>query len=292
MARIRPETGSSTLELELSKIREAIAASPYTAGSKRKYDEVLGRFEAFLMHGLGLRQLVEVTPEQVGEFVRAPAGPTFPVSTGTMHVRRSALRLAFRLARERGLLEHDPTLDLALPPRRGERCRPLLDAEVERCRSASLHSVSETRLPTAWALAEATATPSEIALVRPADVALETMRVRLVGGGHLSQRWGLLTGWGAAQLERRIQLQYDVGGGLVYRGHGSDNSAQASASQAIRWSLIRAGFGADPRVKPSSVRAWRARRWADEQLPIQEIAARLGMRSLDRVMALIADEDR
>jgi integrase/recombinase XerC len=150
--------------------------------------------------------------------------------------------------------------------------------------------LSETRLPAAWALAEATATPREIAFLRLDDVDLDRQLVRLVGGGHLEPRSGELTDWGTEQLQRRIDHQDDPDAGLVYRGHGSENSAQASVSQAIRWSLVRAGLGADPLVKPSSIRAWRARSWAHDGVPIQEIAARLGMRSLDRVRALIGDE--
>ena len=262
-------------------------------GSKRKYDEVLRRFDLFLRHGLRVENLHEVNREHIEEFLRAPAGDsTVPVSVATMHVRRAAVRLAFRVAREQGLLDHDPILDLDLPRRREGRCRPLLDAEIERCRSASLHSLSETRLPAAWALAEATATPQEIALLRPDDLDLDRRCVRLIGGGHLTPRSGALTDWGAERLQRRIDHPGDPDAGLVYRGHGSENSAQASVSQAIRWSLVRAGLGADPLVKPSSIRAWRARRWAGEGVPIQEIAARLGMRSLDRVVALIGEHLR
>lgn len=76
---------------------------------------------------------------------------------------------------------------------------------------------------------------------------------------------------------------------MIYRAAGNTSSAQASSAAAIRWSLVRAGLGADPSVKPSSVRAWRARSWLDEGVPIQEIASRLGMSSLDRVATLLGD---
>lgn len=293
MARIRPENANLTLELELREIRGEIAAAGLAVSSQHTYSEVLRRFELFLRHGLGVGNLHEISREHVARFVRAPPeAPAVHVSVATMHTRRAALRLAFRIARERGLLDHDPTLDLNLARRKGTRCRPLDWGEIERCRSASVHSIGETRLPAAWALAEATATSPEIALIRPNDVDLYRRRVRLFGGGHLMSRWGDLTEWGAEQIDRRMQLQDDRTAGLVYRGHGSANSAQASVSQAIRWSLVRAGLGADPSVKPSSIRGWRARSWADEGVPVQEIAARLGMRSLDRVIALIVDDGR
>jgi hypothetical protein len=66
-----------------------------------------------------------------------------------MHVRRSSLRLLFRIARSELGLEGDPTLDLKLPPRSSAAARPLTDDEVALGRSYSLHNLDVTRLPAA-----------------------------------------------------------------------------------------------------------------------------------------------
>jgi len=79
-----------------------------------------------------------------------------------MQLRRSALRLLFRTARELDLLDGDPTVDLVLPSRTNESARPLTDEEVEQCRRVCLHDLASTRLSVAWALGEATARTSEM----------------------------------------------------------------------------------------------------------------------------------
>jgi integrase/recombinase XerC len=55
-----------------------------------------------------------------------------------MRLRRSTLRLLFRTARDLGLAEGDPTMDVVLPSRTNEAARLLTDLEVQRCRRAAL----------------------------------------------------------------------------------------------------------------------------------------------------------
>jgi integrase/recombinase XerC len=59
-----------------------------------------------------------------------------------MHLRRSALRLYFRTARQLGLCSGDPTLDLVLPARSSLHIPPLTDDEVVLCRSFSVSSLT------------------------------------------------------------------------------------------------------------------------------------------------------
>jgi hypothetical protein len=64
--------------------------------------------------------------------------------------------------RQLGAYDCDPTIDLVLPPRSFLAVRPLTDDEIVVCRSFSLQTLTATRQPAAWALAEATARNSEI----------------------------------------------------------------------------------------------------------------------------------
>ena len=74
---------------------------------------------------------------------------------------------------------------------------------------------------------------------------------------------------------------------LAYEGRGSDHSGQASSCIAIAETLMRAGIGREPDVRPGSVLAWAGRRIFDATGPIEEVARRLGIRSLDRAARFI-----
>ncbi len=73
----------------------------------------------------------------------------------------------------------------------------------------------------------------------------------------------------------------------MYRGDGSAASRQASACMVIGEVLTRAGLAGEPDVRPLSVAAWAGRTIFDETGRIDEVARRLGMRSLDRAARLI-----
>ncbi|MCA1705300.1 MAG: integrase, partial [Actinobacteria bacterium] len=149
----------------------------------------------------------------------------------TMHLRRSALRLYFRTARQLGLYSGDPTLDLVLPARSSLHMRPLTEDEVALCRSSSVSSLTETRRPAAWALAEATARTSEIPHIRVRDVHVDESRVWLWGSTKAEPRWGRLTEWGCKQLAGHLERLNTKGPDvlLVYDGARGDKVAQISS---------------------------------------------------------------
>jgi integrase/recombinase XerC len=258
--------------------------------------ELLVRFTIFVEKGVQVRQISQVSPEHARAFVQAaistPAGMQRP-SVATMHLRRSALRLYFRTLRQLELFDGDPTLDLALPARSSLAMRPLTDDEVALGRSFSLQTLTATRQPAAWALAEATARTSEIPHIVVSDLDLTNGRVWIHGSSKAEARWGLLSDWGATQLARRIgnlknTLQDDPA--VAYEGRGPEESAQASSCIAIAETLMRAGIGREPDVRPGSVVAWAGRRIFEEAGSIEEVARRLGIRSLDRAARFIGWE--
>jgi integrase/recombinase XerC len=190
-----------------------------------------------------------------------------------------------------GVVEGDPTLDLVLPPRSSLAARPLTDDEIVVCRSFALRTLTETRQPAAWALAEATARTSEIPRIRMRDLDLGTRRVWIHGGAKTEPRFGRLTLWGVQQLDRRARNLCDIGAEpdepLVYRAAGSAASAQASAARAIQETLTRAGLGHEPDVRPVSVTAWAGRRVLEETGRIEAVACGLGVRGLDGAARII-----
>jgi integrase/recombinase XerC len=269
-------------------VRGLRSSADLSEQSERRLVGVICRFLRYL-DGAGISSLTEASPVVVRDFVLARSATTgAEPSVATSHLRRSAVRLLFRVLRQLSLVEHDPTLDLVLSPRSSLPARPLTDDEIALGRSFSLHSLIETRRPAAWALAEASARTSEIPYVCVRDLDLDVGRVWLAGGIKVESRWAPLTTWGARALERRLEtVGTDPDTPLVYEGRGSLESRQASACDAIGETLRRAGLAAEPDVRPVSVTAWAGQKVLDETGRIDAVARALGMRSLDRAASLI-----
>lgn len=133
----------------------------------------------------------------------------------------------------------------------------------------------------------------ELAKVTVADVDLEAGVVHAPGCRSALARTAPLTDWGRAQLGRRLRaLPSEPGRPLTYEGDGSDKSKQAASCIAITDCLTRAGLGNDPAVRPVSVTAWAGRKVFEETGRIDQVAARLGMRSLDRTARLVGLDHR
>ncbi len=132
------------LPADVTRVSDLMDASGnLSAQSIPRFRDLVERFVAFC----DLRQLSslgEVTPIVAHEFMTAKAS-SVAAAVATQHLRRSWLRLLFRYARELGLADHDPTIDLVLAPRSNLQCRPLTDDEVAVCRSFSLWSLTNTR---------------------------------------------------------------------------------------------------------------------------------------------------
>jgi integrase len=286
-------SGDCTPSEALGLVLKELQGTKLTDQTTSRMAELLVRFTIFLEKGLRLRSVEDISAEHASRFVFAgiskPFGPQRP-SVATMHLRRSALRLYFRTLRQIGVAVGDPTQDLVLPARSCLAVRPLTDDEIVVCRSFSLQTLTATRQPAAWALAEATARTSEIPHIVVSDLDLTNRRVWIHGSSKAEARWGLLSDWGATQLARRIGSLKNVlmeDPAVAYEGRGSEESAQASSCIAIAETLMRAGIGREPDVRPGSVVAWAGRRVFQETASIEEVARRLGIRSLDRAARFI-----
>lgn len=259
--------------------------------SVRKVVPIFFHFAHYL-EASGTGTATNVSHDNVRRFVQAPADALAPHVPGvaTMHARRSAIRLLFRILRGLDVVSHDPTLDVQLPPRSSLPHRPLTDDEVLLCRSVALQTLVETRQPAAWALAEATARTAEIAQIRASHLDLPERKVFISGSSRTLPRWGQLTEWGTRQLERRLRTldPHRDDPELVYEGTCGGESAHASSCSAIASILARAGLAPEPDVRPVSVAAWAAAAAHSEGAPIEEVARMLGVRSLDRAARLIA----
>lgn len=268
-------------QVETGELRDATA---------NKALGILTRYVKYQQVRRPVADISAVTSDDVVAFLHAPtlgAEHRVPKST-TVANRRWALGLFFSTLRSLGRCDRDPLVDVGRVRRQSTSYRPLADEEVSRCRSVSARTTRDTRGPAAWALAEATATTSEIALVVVGDVDLAGRCVWLTGGARNLPRWGYLTDWGADAIGRRLR---SLDGGtetpVVFEGGGSAESQQASACAAVAETLRRAGFGPDRTVRPLSVPAWAGRKVYAETGDLALVAARLGVRDVGRVARII-----
>jgi integrase/recombinase XerC len=252
---------------------------------------LINRFVTFTRRGFGVEMLDEVASEHVAAFVTAVTaqGSNRP-SVATMRLRRWAVRLFFRIAREQGLTNADPTLDVRLPGRTNHTPRPLTSREVEHCRAAALLDLRSTRLAVAWALGEATARTAEIPHLRVGDLDLAEHRIWIHGSAQTAPRYGELTEWGAQQLRRRLRElgpPLDLSGHLAQIGHGNRESRVSFSTQALRETLTRAGLANLDGVRPASLAGWAGVQVFAVTTRIEVVALALGVRSLDAAARLI-----
>ncbi|MCU1497281.1 MAG: integrase [Acidimicrobiales bacterium] len=219
----------------------------------------------------------------VARFMRAPTATKRAPSPATQQLRRTALRFLFRLLRDNGLANADPTLDLDLPGRPSPNVRPLTTAEVERCRLAAAGTLTATREPAAWALLETGGSAAEAGTVRFCDLRLDVGMV-VLGHDTSAERPAPLSAWGVAQLRRREgQASEWVLVGSAMAGY---NARRTRASELVRNAMRRAGV-TGPGISARSVTAWAGACVLTETGRIEDVARRLGMGSLDVAAALI-----
>jgi integrase/recombinase XerC len=250
--------------------------------SVQRAGPTIERFVKFC-EGEKVASLPAIQPSDVESFVNSRLESGLPSGVSTRHNRRSALRLLFRLARRQGLIDSDPTIDVALPPRTSLPTRPLTDGEIELCRDIAWWTSS--RFAATWALAEATARGAELGAICVTDVDVCDRKVWIHGGSRTVPRNGSLTEWGIHALERRLVEVHD--GPLVYQGSSIGNARQVATCRAIGIVLLRAGLAAEHDVRPSSVSAWVGRREFLKAGRIEDAASAMGVRSLDRAARLI-----
>jgi hypothetical protein len=297
MASERPSlTPRESVAVVGSYLAHLVETGDYADGTAIKACALMSRFVAYTTSRFGSMDVRKLGPAHVTAFINAPILKDEEVrhaAERTKENRYWALDLYFRTLRGLDLYDGDPLLDAERYPRIVTDCRPLVDAEIERCRRFTFRRLNSTLGPVRWALAESMATAAEIQAAVVGDYDRSARRFWLNGTGRrLHHRWVNLLPWALEAVERRIASlggdSLDPMTSLAFDGAGS-RSGEAAVSITLRRALDRAGLTrqAHPMVKPKSARAWGARRLYDETGDITEVAHRLGVIRLDTARQII-----
>jgi hypothetical protein len=274
--------------LTLQEAREFAAERVLTTGrlnglSPIRVCRLWERFENFLRSYENITRVCEIIPEVTAAFVVAHTSKGRP-SGSTQSLRRTALRIWFRILREYGLMDSEPTVDLQVAARARLDTRPLTDDEADDGRWAAASGPAASRATAIWAMAESGMWPAEIAVADVDDLGAASRSMRVHANGRTLARVVPLSDWSIETLTRRAN---EVGTGrLVFDGDAS--SGRASISAVLRRVLRRAGLEGDPLITLNSIPAVAARRAYEETGHVEDAARRLGIRSLDRAAHLIA----
>ena len=279
---------TSSFDAALSLLAEDLGARWVAGAQAARVVEQARRFGVFARRAFDVNDLDAITPSMVAAFVLAPTFCGTAPDASQQRSRRSAVRALYRVGRGAGLTVIDPTADLILPTLTSLRARPLTDDEIVECRASSQWSLGATRRSATLALAEATCRSGEIPRVLREDFDPETGLITILGGGRCAPRVGQLTPWGVDQVRARLAVISEFPSTpLVYEGSAARLGGLVSANSTITQVLQRAGLGHEPDVRPSSVVAWAGTKVLEATGRIEDVAAALGLRSLDGAASFI-----
>ena len=284
----RTSSGTSTFDVALRLLADDLGGRWVSQAHTDRVVRQAYRFVSFAQRGFDVHDLDLVTPAIAAAYVSAPTADGSPAGASLQRSRRSAVRALFQVGRAAGLTSIDPTADLRLPPLTSLRARALTDDEVVECRASSQWSLGATRRSATLALAEATCRSGEIPQVLVGDITLEDGLVDIRGGGRCAPRSGHFTDWGLEQIRARLAIVGDdPSTPLVYEGSDARLGGLVSANSTISQVLERAGLGHEPDVRPSSIVAWAGAKVLESTGQIEDVAAALGLKSLDGAASFI-----
>ena len=285
-----------TGDLSLHEARElagAAAGVRFTNPSTRRKLTTLTGWLFRYLAASGAEQWADVTPEMTEGWCSAAAkrrGCWAAPAPSTVRNRQWALTVVCDALEAAGA-EVDPALRPGRVPRPGtaRRSRPLTAAELDLVRAYADRGLVGSRRSAMVALAEAGASPAEIASVRVCDVDLAAGTVRL---NPDRPRVNALTGWGAEAIRRVLVVNgidpADDTRLCVTDKIGLRQGAQSAATRLC--DVIRdAGLAEADAVTAGSIRLTTAAEILARD-GIEAAARFLGARSLDATAAALGHD--
>ena len=292
----RFEAAAVTGRLSLEEARDLAGAAAgvrfANPATRRKLATLTGWLFRYLA-AAGAGDWSDVTPEMAEGWCRAAArhrGRWVSPAPSTVRNRQWALTVVCDALEAAGA-EVDPALRPGREPRPGtaRRSRPLTPAERDLVRAFADRGLVGSRRSAMVALAEAGASPAEIAAAAAADVDLAAGTVRL-GIDPDRARVNPLTGWGAEAIRRVLSVN-DISPAdrlCVTGSVGVDRGAQSAATRLC--DVIRdAGLADAPGVTGGSIRLTAAA-GVLARGGIEAAARFLGASSLDAAAAALGHD--
>lgn len=262
-----------------------------TSGSVARYQRVFAAFNRFATaHGCG--EMADVDTQLCRGFVFAAQRSGAPPSASTSRFRLTVLRDAYKAL---GIAAEDPTVELRvvqIPQFRN--LVPLTPTEAARLRSSARTSPRDHLRPAAVELALLGGSHQEVARVIVSDVDLATESA-LLGSRRMDldpTAASVLAARVAAcrRAARRRDVTWEPNRVAIALSRPLNTYPETSIAPGISSSLSRALAKAGitrPGVRASSIREYAANRKYALTQRVEDVAAMLGLDSLDAAMSYI-----
>lgn len=285
------------------------AAGQLTARTEALYGRHLDTFARYAAAAGGVRDLDGVTPRLITAWVNAPISALSPGSrarggqpaaSATRRGRQGALRQAVAVWADLGWVDAGLIPSRVIHKDPPQLPCPLTPAEARRLRMAGQQSPADTLLPALVAMALAGASGTEIARLKIADFDPASHLLRLGGRGQRVPRTAELDEHGARVLAAHVRALSKVAAKRKFvwdpavtplalptspRTHRAQVDSTAVGQHMYR-ALQCAGIKRDG-VTPGSMQEYAANRCYALTNRVEDVAALLGLKSLDAAMAYI-----
>ena len=232
---------------------------------------------------VGVTELDDINQTLCEAFVTAVDSTGQPTSIHVQHQRRWTLN-----AHLIDIQQNSPASNISIGKRPSGIVRPLTDDEIQLGRTGCIvHNRPNQRRLIAWALAESTATTSEIPNITAQHI--HDGELELPGTARLKRRVVQPEGWAQKTVNHALKNKPPPDKPLTYSGTkpAGHPSPQATTCRLIYSILDDTHLSTMPGIKPASIRNWRGRNAYDHGATLIEVAELLGHPNLDRTAAAI-----
>jgi hypothetical protein len=291
-------TWAQALVLVSSHLRHLVDTGDYAEVTVDKIMFEAGLLATYMADGVGKPAVAQATQDDITGWAQAALARRRLTgknpAQATVRLRLTCARIVLQVLRRLGLYEGDPLIGVKGPGRSKRTTRPMTDEEILLARICCTDLEGTYLQPAALALAEATATSTELSAVLVCHIDLEAATVVLTGAKRRAARTGYLSPWGVKQLAARInRLRADNPGlsighlPVTYSGAAGGKSAAAAAAILMRGVLEACSLAGQHGIKPGSIAAAYGRRVWQQTGSLPLVAHVLGRNTFDGAAAEI-----
>lgn len=263
----------------------------------RGYRDDLARLER-LMGALGLHEVRHIDYDLLLRWIHSPGTDGNAPSENTTYRRRSSARVFFETAHCLGITDTNPAKSVHLEQRSDRYVHAYTDTEIGHLQATARFTLTETVTPCALALVMSGSSTREAGYVTVRDVDMERGIYWSHGGGYRwRERWlPFADDWCRDAVSLRIRALTILHGPaaadrwLVFNPKSdtfTEHSQNMVGGNKITALLKKARLHRQGVTRAESIREWLAQSIFAETGSLEEVAARLGMRSLDAAAHIV-----